>query len=244
MSQHVEETVVFPKGADIKHHQTPPLWYTTMALGSVAYTFLVKRNILSMNRGVSLPASTTRFFLESKRPSPSNERNRWCTSKSSKNISHGSCRSPSNNNLADKQSRQGSQKQTVPDIPRFTCRFEGTSQYFHSIICSENQRNNINFVNVICDIPPSHPRYCMLFCNRQSRHQHKCAWILQISGCFKVSEPPLQVVNGQQFQSVYFFHRVLLTLRCRIFCLSQPAPKLWGKVFILKFRWDPVNERP
>lgn len=55
MSQHVEETVVFPKGADIKHHQTPPLWYTTMALGSIAYTFLVKRSILSMNRG-SVPA--------------------------------------------------------------------------------------------------------------------------------------------------------------------------------------------
>ena len=64
MSQHVEETVVFPKGADIKHHQTPPLWYTTMALGSIAYTFLVKRSILSMNRG-SVPAGFDhQVFLE------------------------------------------------------------------------------------------------------------------------------------------------------------------------------------
>ena len=138
MSQHVEETGVFPKGADIKHHQTPPLWYTTMALGSVAYIFLVKSSILSMNRGVSLPASTTRVFCfwnRSDQPHPTNE-TVDAPVNPQKHISHGSCLSercvPSNNNIADKQSRHGSQKQTVPDIPRSTFSFEGT------IVCPFN----------------------------------------------------------------------------------------------------------
>ena len=103
--------------------------------------------------------------------------------------------------------------------------------YLNSIICGENKRNNKKHVNVMCNTPPwtrDTMRHLMLFCNRQAKHQHRCAWILcefQISGWFNGSTNTNNV-NDQQTASVrvrYLFRRVQLRRPWGIVLLSLLA---------------------